>query len=61
MCFRGIFDVVALYEKASWDTFEEVCARAGIAADTVSDPYVQTLEWAAAVLSGQEVAETNAP
>jgi hypothetical protein len=59
--FRGVFDLVALYEKASWDAFEEACARAGIAADTVSDPYVQVLEWAAAVRSGQEVAETSAP
>jgi EAL and modified HD-GYP domain-containing signal transduction protein len=53
--FRDIFDVVLHYEKAAWQDFEKAAKRISVLPESVSELYVQSLEWAASVLSGEEI------
>jgi c-di-GMP-related signal transduction protein len=52
---RRIFDVALLYERGAWPEFDRAAARTTIAPDAVSDIYVRSMEWASAVLAGEEV------
>lgn len=56
---RGIYDVALHYERAEWQEFERVAAQVGIRAEAVSDLYVRSMEWAAAVLAGEEVTDAR--
>jgi len=55
---RGVYDVALHYERAAWREFEETAARIGLRTELVSDLYVRSMEWASAVLSGEEIADT---
>jgi EAL and modified HD-GYP domain-containing signal transduction protein len=53
--FRDIFDVVLHYEKAAWQDFEKAAKRISVLPESVSELYVRSMEWAASVLSGEEI------
>jgi c-di-GMP-related signal transduction protein len=52
---RDVFEVVFSYERGEWDEFEKTAARVQVPTGVVSDLYVQSMEWAAAVLSGEQI------
>jgi c-di-GMP-related signal transduction protein len=56
---RGIYEVALHYERAEWTQFQDVAARMEIPQGAVSDLYVRSMEWAAAVLAGEEVTDST--
>jgi c-di-GMP-related signal transduction protein len=56
---RGVYDVALHYEKAAWEDFEQSAARIGLRTELVSDLYVRSMEWASAVLAGEEIADNT--
>ncbi len=56
---RGIFDVALHYERAAWEPFERAARKAGISMEMVSELYVRSMEWASAVLTGEEIADST--
>jgi EAL and modified HD-GYP domain-containing signal transduction protein len=57
--FRNIFDVALHYELAAWEEFEKAAAHLSILPESVSDLYVRSMEWASAVLAGEEVPDNT--
>ena len=55
---RRIYDVALHYERAEWQAFERAARQIGIPVEAVSDLYVRSMEWAAAVLAGKEVTDS---
>lgn len=56
---RGIYDVALHYERAEWERFQTVATRMGIPPEGVSKLYFQAMDWAAAVLAGEEIADST--
>ena len=56
---RRVYDIALHYERAEWTDFDEMADRLAIRQEIVSDLYVQSMEWAAAVLAGEEVAGSS--
>ena len=56
---RAIFDVAYHYERADWSKFEDAAARAGISPSAVPELYMKSMDWAAAVVSGDEVPQES--
>jgi c-di-GMP-related signal transduction protein len=56
--FRQVLEVTLHYEKAAWQDFEKAAAALSIPSGIVSEVYVQSMEWAAAVLAGDEVTDS---
>jgi len=56
---RGVFDVALHYERADWEPFERAARNAGIPMEMISELYVRSMEWAAAVLTGEEIADST--
>lgn len=57
--FRGIYDVALRYERGEWREFQDAAGRLAMPQEAVSDLYVRSMEWAAAVLAGEEVADST--
>ncbi len=57
--FRWVFEVALAYERGAWAEFEQAAARVAIPTDLVSDLYIKSMEWAAAVLAGEEVTDST--
>lgn len=55
---RGIYDVALHYERAEWPQFQVAARQMAISQEAVSDLYVRSMEWAAAVLAGEELADS---
>jgi EAL and modified HD-GYP domain-containing signal transduction protein len=56
---RRIFDVALSYERAAWKELDEAAAQIGVTPAAVSELYVKSMAWGAAVLAGEDVAETE--
>lgn len=56
---RGIYDVALHYERAEWAQFQDMARRLAIPQVAVSELYVRSMGWAAAVLAGEEVADSS--
>jgi c-di-GMP-related signal transduction protein len=54
---RAIFDIALHYERGEWEEFERAAARLGIASGNIPEIYMRAMDWAAAVLAGEEVTE----
>jgi c-di-GMP-related signal transduction protein len=50
---RRILDVVLLYERAAWEEMETTAAQAGLAADAVPAIFLESVDWARHVLTGE--------
>lgn len=55
--FRRVFDIALHYEMGSWDDLERAAALQGIRVDTIPPMFMQAVDWARGVLSGQRVEE----
>lgn len=51
---RRILDVVLLYERAAWDEMESAAALAGLAAGGIAPVFLDSVDWARRVITGQE-------
>ena len=56
---RGIYDVALHYQRAEWLQFQAAARQMAIPQEAVSELYVRSMEWAAAVLAGEEVADST--
>lgn len=56
--FRAVYDVAICYEKGAWEQLEQAASRAGVPPHGVSELYVRAMEWATAVLTGEEVPDS---
>jgi hypothetical protein len=56
---RGIYDLALHYERPEWPQFQNAAGRLGIPQEATSDLYVRSMHWAAAVLAGEEVADST--
>ena len=50
---REVFDVAVAYERGLWDRLESAAARRGIELDPIPGMFLQALEWAKGVQTGQ--------
>jgi c-di-GMP-related signal transduction protein len=55
--FRRIYDVALHYERASWEEFGKAATLLAIPQEIVAEAYIRAMEWAAAVLAGEEVTD----
>src|SRR5215831_7681610 len=57
--FRKIFEITLLYEQASWEALDKSAVALEISPSTVSEFYLQAMDWAVAVLSGAPITEAE--
>ena len=57
---RQIFDVAMMYETGSWDRLDRETLRLGIAEEAIPGMFIQAVDWAKGILSGQEPDEAPA-
>jgi c-di-GMP-related signal transduction protein len=57
---RRILDVVLLYEQAAWEEMEAAAAQLSVAADAVPAIFLDSVDWARHVLTGQQAEEVEA-
>jgi c-di-GMP-related signal transduction protein len=58
--FRQVFDIALLYEMGAWDGLEGAAALRGMSVDTIPPVFLQAVEWARGVLSGEQFDEIEA-
>ena len=58
---RRILDVVLLYERAAWDEMDRAAAQAGLPADAVAAIFLDSVDWARHVLTGEQAEQVEAP
>ena len=58
---RQIFDVTMMYETGSWDRLDEAAARLGIPEDAIPGMFIQSVDWAKRIVTGQQADETLVP
>jgi c-di-GMP-related signal transduction protein len=58
--FRQLYDVALHYELGEWDNVEQAAALLKINVDAIPALFLQAMDWARGVLSGQQVNETAA-
>ncbi len=56
---RRILDVVLLYERAAWEEMDTAAAQAGLAADAVPAVFLDSVDWARRVFTGQQTEEVE--
>ncbi len=59
--FRQVFDIAVHYEMGAWNDLEREADILGISVDAIPPMFMQAVEWARGVLSGQEVKEIATP
>ncbi len=53
-----IFRIVLMYETGSWDQLDEAAARLGVHGDAIPDLFIQAVDWAKGMLTGQPMDAT---
>lgn len=51
---RRVLDVVLLYERAEWEALDQAAARVGIVPDAIPPLFLDSVDWARRVFSGEE-------
>lgn len=57
---RQIFDVAMLYETGSWDRLDRETVRLGIEEEAIPGMFIQAVDWAKGILTGQQPDEAPA-
>jgi EAL and modified HD-GYP domain-containing signal transduction protein len=57
---RRVLDVVLLYERAEWEQLDAAAAQAGVAPEAVPAMFLDAVDWARRVFSGQQAEEVEA-
>jgi c-di-GMP-related signal transduction protein len=57
---RQIFDVAMLYETGSWDRLDRETVRLGIEEEAIPGMFMQAVDWAKGILTGQQPDEAPA-
>ena len=54
---REVFDLALTYETGSWDRLDKMVARLGITPEDLPEIFIQAVDWARGILTGQEISE----
>ena len=57
---RLVLDVVLLYERAAWEPLDAAATQIGITPDTIPGMFLEAVDWARRVFSGQQAEEVEA-
>jgi c-di-GMP-related signal transduction protein len=57
---REVFDIALHYEAGSWEAIDEAAGRMGIGAETIPGCFLQAVEWARKLMSGDAGTGTEA-
>lgn len=57
---RKVLDIVLLYERAEWDRLDRAAAHAGVAPEAIPPMFLDAVDWARRVFSGQQPEEVEA-
>ena len=57
---RDIFDLALRYETGSWGGIEESAAKLGIEADSIAGSFIEAVDWAKKILTGQSESGSSA-
>ena len=55
--FHGLFQIALLYERGDWEGVHAAAVGVSIAESSIPDLFLQSVEWARAVLSGQPASD----
>lgn len=56
---RDVFDIAMLYEKGSWEAIDEAAARLRVNEQVIPSLFLNSVEWARQLMTGQAGAETE--
>jgi c-di-GMP-related signal transduction protein len=57
---RRVLDVVLIYERAEWEQLDAAAAQIGIAPEAIPGMFLEAVDWARRVFSGQHAEEVEA-
>ncbi|MGH9715932.1 MAG: EAL and HDOD domain-containing protein [Candidatus Acidiferrales bacterium] len=56
---RRVLEVVLLYERAAWEKLDDAAAYLGISPESVPEMFLESVDWARRVFSGQQTEEVE--
>ncbi|MGA9882458.1 MAG: HDOD domain-containing protein [Candidatus Acidiferrales bacterium] len=56
---RQVLDIVLLYEQAAWEKLDAAAAQIGLPSDAIPGMFLEAVDWARRVFSGQQAEEVE--